>query len=128
MHDGGSWSAGDFDVVLVDSGETVGRTVRGPAQAWASLIGRASPSSHAQCAPPLCGLPESKDVAKRAFAARCFATGAPTLALCYRSGMFSIIDRVLEAKGAGWSFLRFALILTPAVIALVVLSTAFRLE
>jgi hypothetical protein len=42
--------------------------------------------------------------------------------------MFNILDRVLEAKGAGWSFLRFALILTPAVIALIVLNTAFRLD
>ena len=42
--------------------------------------------------------------------------------------MFNIIDRVLEAKGAGWSFLRFTLIVAPAIIALVVLSMFFRLD
>lgn len=42
--------------------------------------------------------------------------------------MFTIIDRVLEAKGAGWSVLRFALIRAPTVIALVVLNMFFRLD
>lgn len=48
--------------------------------------------------------------------------------LCYRDGVFKILDRVLEAKGAGWSVLRFALIVAPAVIALVVLNMFFRLD
>jgi len=42
--------------------------------------------------------------------------------------MFNIFDRVLEAKGTGWSVLRFAFILAPAVVALVVLNMFFRLD
>jgi hypothetical protein len=42
--------------------------------------------------------------------------------------MFNILDRVLEAKGAGWSILRFALILTPAIISLSILNVFFRLD
>jgi hypothetical protein len=42
--------------------------------------------------------------------------------------MFNNLDRALEPKGAGWSFLRFALIIAPAVIALVVLNIFFRLD
>lgn len=42
--------------------------------------------------------------------------------------MFSIFERVLEAKGAGWSLLRYGLILGPAILALIVLNTAFRLD
>jgi hypothetical protein len=42
--------------------------------------------------------------------------------------MFKIFDRFLEAKGAGWVFLRFEIILMPAVIALLVLNTALRLD
>lgn len=42
--------------------------------------------------------------------------------------MIKIFDHVLEAKGAGWSLLRFALIVAPAAIALVVLNVFFRLD
>lgn len=42
--------------------------------------------------------------------------------------MFRIFDPVLEGKGVGWMFLRFAVILAPAIFALIVLSTLFRLD
>jgi len=42
--------------------------------------------------------------------------------------MISIFNHVLEAKGVGWSVLRYALILAPAVVALIVLNTAFPIE
>ena len=44
---------------------------------------------------------------------------------CYMFRMFNIL---LEGKGVGWSVLRFALILGPAVLARIVLNTAFRLD
>jgi hypothetical protein len=42
--------------------------------------------------------------------------------------MFAILDRILEAKGAGWSVLRFAMIAAPAIVVLIVLSNFFRLD
>jgi hypothetical protein len=52
----------------------------------------------------------------------------PSALLCYLFRMFNIFDRVLEGKGVGWSSLRFALILAPAAILLIVLSKAFSLD
>lgn len=43
-------------------------------------------------------------------------------------GMLKILDSVLEAKGAGWSVLRFAMIAAPAIVVLIVLSNYFRLD
>ena len=37
-----------------------------------------------------------------------------------------ILGRVLEARGIGWMLLRFAIIATPAVVALAILSTVFK--
>jgi hypothetical protein len=42
--------------------------------------------------------------------------------------MNSILDRMLEAKGARWSLLRFALIVAPAAIGGFVLNVFFRLD
>ena len=38
--------------------------------------------------------------------------------------MANILDRVLEARGFGWTLLRFAIILTPAILALILLSSS----
>ena len=41
--------------------------------------------------------------------------------------MFNIFNRVLDRKGFGWTILRFALIIAPAAVALVVANTVFQL-
>lgn len=48
--------------------------------------------------------------------------------LCYSFRMFNIFHHLLEGKGAGWSILRYAIILALAVLALTVLNTFFRLD
>jgi hypothetical protein len=48
------------------------------------------------------------------------------VAVAIRFAMLKLIDNLLEARGFGWTILRFAIILTPAIIALVALSTVFR--
>ncbi|MGE3988412.1 hypothetical protein [Pseudorhodoplanes sp.] len=69
---GGSWSADDFDVVLVDSGERIGRIYArtsagmGHPDWWWGL---AFPHT-LNARQPFYGLAESKDAAKRAFAER----------------------------------------------------------
>ena len=70
--DDGSWSVDDYDIVLVDSGETVGRIY---ARTSASTSqgdwwwGLAFPHTLNACQ-PYYGLAESKDAAKQAFAER----------------------------------------------------------
>jgi hypothetical protein len=70
--DGGTWSADDFDVVMVDSGERIGRiyarTSAGMGQRdW--WWGLAFPHT-LNARQPFFGLAESKAAAKRAFAER----------------------------------------------------------
>ena len=69
---GGHWSADDYDVVLLDSGETVGRIyartsagMGNPDWWW----GLAFPHT-LNARQPFFGLAESKDAAKQAFAER----------------------------------------------------------
>ena len=40
--------------------------------------------------------------------------------------MGRLFDNVLEARGFGWTLLRYAIISAPAVIALTMLSTVFK--
>jgi hypothetical protein len=69
---GGHWSADDFDVVLVETGETVGRIYArisagmGQRDWWWGL---AFPYT-INARQPYYGLTDSKDAAKRAFAER----------------------------------------------------------
>lgn len=42
--------------------------------------------------------------------------------------MLKMFDYLLEAKGFGWALVRFALLVAPAIIALVILSMFFRLD
>lgn len=68
----GPWSADDFDVVLVDTGECVGRIYgrsnpRGTGQEWFWGLGFPYALNARQ---PYYGVVESKQAAKRAFAKR----------------------------------------------------------
>ena len=45
-----------------------------------------------------------------------------------RMNIAKIFDLVLDGKSVGWMFLRFAMVVTPAVLAIILLSIFFRLD
>jgi hypothetical protein len=75
--------------------------------------------------------PKASSWAAAASATRCFEalhSGNFGSGLCYDCAMSNIIDRILDSKGVGWSLLRFSLIVSPAIVALVILNMFFRLD